>query len=237
MICHYEGGAIDCQERDLDGDGAIDFRVRFDLGRMGRRSYEKLLGGKWQDTFEMAGDPDRPGARAWYVKGLLSKVAWQDPSTGRLRQRETCRDGFLSLREEDTDRDGELDFRSTYEPPDSVYPVRVEALRDGRWTGDFVRLTEHSRAVYKGGKPVRFESGGDRDGDGNLDYLYNYTATEGIEGRNGKITRWHRYQIDKRTGVRRHVSEARDLDGDGKPDLLIDYEKMTIRRVEPRAGQ
>ena len=109
--------------------------------------------------------------------------------------------------------------------------TRTEIRKQGAWRGDFEASDSTYRALYETGRLVRFE---------NLRPASDPTKRVGLfptPGQelwsDGKVTRhWHTYRQEPDLR-RRLVREARDLDGDGVADLIVDDDRLTIEQPEP----
>jgi hypothetical protein len=73
-IRSYKQGQIAIEEYDTDRDQVMDFRGQYNRKPACRKTYSRLIEGKWQGTFELACDPDHQNGHAWYADGLLKKV-------------------------------------------------------------------------------------------------------------------------------------------------------------------
>lgn len=225
----YEGGRLLSEEQDTNGDGKMDLRVEDDPKVQGRQRRLKLVNDGWSGDFTEQARTYRMGGRMWrahflYADGYLKTMEQREEGTNLLRSRRTYRKGFLLLEEQDRDLDGTMDVRRTYRPPDMFNPVEALALEDGRWVKDFVIDRRHARLTYVKGKLYRMEQGRQKDGTFGSVTVF-VSEHERHWGENGKISQWHHYRPGGRV-------EKRDLDGDGRPDLIIDYVRLTIEKVE-----
>lgn len=234
LVETYTDGRLSMAEEDRRRDGVRKWRTYYDPKFPHRKRYEKLTDGEWSKSFMDCWGPcsadGENGYQAWYEDGYPLRT--ENYTTGKARvltQRFVYDDGFLVLREEDRDQDGTMDFKTVYVSPEDYESARFSKLQDGEWVNNFEITGDGYRFEYVDGRFYKKESGGDQDGDGNLDYLgITISQYESCSGRNGKIDKWYYNGPDGRR-------EKRDLDGDGEPEILIDYTNFTIRHVETPA--
>ena len=226
----WKDGKVRREEEDLDHNGTMDTRREYAQKTPNRIKIEKLVDGQWTGTFEetkrVTVNRQARVAVASYKDGYPTSVVTRRGDDGPIVAQETYRDGYKAASEHDSDADGTIDMKCRYKESDPYFPVETLKLENGRWMGDFVVETESTRTTYANGRMTRFEQGGDRDGDGRYDSLTVYFSDlERRSGTNGRIDTWMYY--DENRQLQR---EDRDLDGDEKPDLFIDYVNLTIER-------
>ena len=200
---------------DTDDDGAFDERHLYL-----REKRQNLMAGT--QVFQDGAWAEKPEPKP--VERVRETI---DPTTGLVeRQTNYNEDGGFESMYEDTDLDGVFDYRRI--------AARIEVLRDGQWTGDFTQdySTPHStqRIEYRDG--VRYQetyTWTDQDGNEASYFTTHLGNGRRVRGANGLPSIWT-YRSPETGRVAR---ESRDLDGDGRPDLFIDYERLTIENTQP----
>jgi hypothetical protein len=161
-----------------------------------------------------------------YKDGVRTLQENLDPSTGKVYSRYTTRPDGGSINER-ADRDGNFTSREQYDR-DGSNRIK-EQLVDGKWTGDFVDTTWGRPDTYRGGRLVHFDQGNATISPEWM-RVFNSPAPDQEEWSDGKhVRRWHTFVLEPGR-MRRMIREARDLDGDGKPDVVADYEKLTVEQ-------
>lgn len=190
--------------------------------------WEVFRDGKWTGDYEdvVKDAQDRVSSRKVYRDGRRSLDEMFEQNAGGALVRRTRYEADRGRVEEQADSAGNVYLRSQYAPDGT--PRRIEKLVDGRWVGDFEEDASGTRLVYRDGRLIRLERGGNIDDNAARVAVFHDDGRE--EWGDGKTTRyWYTYS-HKPGQVRRRVREARDLDGDGKADLKVDYERLTVEQ-------
>lgn len=197
--------------------------------------WEWFEGGKWTgDREETYRDPQgRITARTVYRDGRQSLQEIFEPNSGGALIRRTRYEADRGwVMEQAHPAAGHIFLRSRYAPDGKARGV--EKLVDERWVRDFEDATWGEKQVYRDGRLVRLERTGALGDEGTRVAVFHEDGRE--EWGDGKVMRyWYAYSNEPGQ-VRRRLREARDLDGDGKPDLKVDYERLTVEQPAAPAG-
>ncbi len=226
----YRKGIVVREEKDTNGDGKMDVRIDYSHKTPPHRRTFVLKDGKWTGTYVKKGKPHKWQGHTFrqerhFRDGVLLKDETIEVKTGKLKRRNSYKDGHQVFSETDRDLDGVIDFRTRYGSGGNQYTSDTRLLKDGKWVRDFVLEDKRARTTYKDGKVVRIEHSLKKDGKYTGWLIVCVGGKEWHSGRNGKIETWQYYSKG------RLVREKRDTDGDGKPDMEIDYDKLTITRI------
>lgn len=182
------------------------------------------IDGKWTGTFV---DQNRR-----YVDGRQTEVyAYQ---TERVLQRfEYDKAGQLLLAESDRDGDGEFDVRIN---AGGTLQKRV----DGRWAGDF-ELNDSMGEIemaytYRDGRLVRYEVELGKEGRHTV-FEFPEPGVQIVKesGFMRPPSVWYNYAVQPDGAAHPLLRSAHDTDADGKPDVFVDYESLTITKTKPKA--
>jgi hypothetical protein len=224
-------------DRDNDGDGKPDERWITPKAPAGaapaaapaaaqRRREKRAADGGWtgdyEETSQRASYNGRYGVeRTKYEGGSLTLKERTDEQTGRVVAREVWAADGACVSEEDTDFDGVMDLRQTYPGKGHVGNGRVEGRRllGGKWALDF---ETPNGARFRGGRQVaNFWT----DAAGKPVTVWEYPAPDRVvEIIEGKVQKWRWYGADGMP-----VREERDLDGDERADIVVDYSTGEVR--------
>lgn len=164
--------------------------------------------------------------RTVYRDGRQSLHEMFEPNAGGQLIRRRRHDPDGSWVEEQADRHGHVYLRSRYAKDGT--PRGTEKLVAGQWLRDFDDNPTGNPMTYRDGRLVRLEFRGDIADDGRRVAVFHPDGRE--EWGDGKVTRYWYAHSQKPGQMRRRTHESRDLDGDGKPDLTVDYERLTVEQ-------
>lgn len=205
-VYEYKDKVFFTMETDCDKDGKIDLKLTFKAGHPGHPPIrgQALRDGKWVKDFSH----EEPGRNYVFKKGTLD---------------------YYEIKY-DEDKDGKIDLIFRIESSNNYAISDAKALRNGKWVKDFVSNI-NGKETFRNGKRIRQESGIDDDRDGNIDYITEFGEKGEIRtGKNGKIDTWT-YWVRPAQGKPFRI-EKRDTDGDGKPDIIINYSDFTINKIK-----
>jgi hypothetical protein len=218
-------------DRDNDGDGKPDERwitpkapAAQTAPAAQRRREKRTADGGWtgnyEETSQRASYNGRYAVeRTKYEGGLPTLKERTDEQTGRVVAREVWAANGALVSEEDTDFDGVMDLRQTYPGSGHIGKIEGRRLLGGKWALDF---ETPNGGRFRGGRQVaNFWT----DAAGKPLTVWEYPAPDRVvEVIEGKAQKWRWYGADGMP-----VREERDLDGDERADIVVDYSTGEVR--------
>jgi len=217
----YRGGEQIAQLR-YDSAGAPTYRQTVTPGGVRQEAFRD---GSWTGDFvdELRDDRGRVFNRTTYRDGRQTLHEQINEETGALRMRRRYDPDGAWVFEQLDATTGEPKLRTSYDRTGAQ--ERSEKWVDGRWTGDF----EEGGGTFRGGRMVKVEQPGAGDETRRVGVFPDDLHEEWGDGKTTRLWLTHARDPD---GGKHLAREERDLDGDGVPDLKVDYETLKVEQPE-----
>jgi hypothetical protein len=227
---------------DCNGDGRVDYRARYENGRIAQVHRLAAFSMTMKDTRTaryvydgdalvrieetISGADGRPERVVRHLKdGVLTGAEFDADGDGRFERVEEYPEAGVTVTRTDADGDGTFEHREVERPDGSIEHVFDE---DGNGVFEKYELRRGGRLV---------EKKADLDQDGTFDLFYTLDDAGRIVSARGDLNHDGRDDVGEeyRDGVR--VRTVRDADGDGEFDHWTDYDaRGRTARVERRIG-
>lgn len=212
---------------DRDGDGEFDYEITSILPPLNHMTIRKKNEGGWTGTFIEE--------NVRYVDGLLTEV-FAHGTKDVVERREYDKEGKMVWAYNDSNYDGEFDRRRK---PDGTTHKRI----NGKWVGDFTEQTSgpstRGSMTYRDGRLVGSEHTNYKEQrQDSTQYPepgveISSSSGHGLIGQIG-VTIWKYYKATEMHPFRnRLLRTAHDMNADGKPELFVDYQALTISKTRP----